>query len=244
MAVTGASGRLGTVVCSVIEQLDGYELVAELSSSSTLSHVSADILVDVSHPDATEDIVIDAVGRGMRVLVGTSGWTSDRVARLRSAIATSSPDAVVVIVPNFSLGSVLGTALAVQAAQYFDTVEIVETHHANKVDAPSGTAIRTAERIADSRSGKSTPHAPTPDFEARGELVEGIPVHSLRLPGVHAKQEVIFSGDGETLTITHDTTSSDAYRAGIRAALLALPTLEGVTVGLDEVLGIRIGAQH
>lgn len=244
MAVTGASGRLGSVVCSVVRELEGFELVAELNSSSNLADVNADILIDVSHPDATEAIVTEAAVRGMRVLVGTSGWSQSRVTALRATLADHAPDAVVVIVPNFSLGSVLGTALATQAARFFDAIEIVETHHANKADAPSGTAIRTAERIVESRSGLANLSAPTPDYAARGELVEGIPVHSLRLPGVHAKQEVIFSGEGETLAITHDTTSPDAYRAGIRAALLALPTLRGVTVGLDEILGIQFGAEH
>lgn len=244
MAVTGASGRLGTVVCSVINELDGYQLVAELGSSSRVSDVSADILVDVSHPSASEGIVREAAARGMRVLVGTSGWTSDRVRTLRATLSETAPDAVVVIVPNFSLGSVLGTAISAQLATFFDTVEIVETHHAEKVDAPSGTAIRTAERIAEHRAGLPAFTAATAEFDSRGELVQGIPVHSLRLPGVHAKQEVIFSGDGETLSIVHDTTSPAAYRAGIRAALLALPNLSGVTVGLDEVLGIRFGSSN
>lgn len=244
MAVTGASGRLGSVVCSVIHGLDGYELVAELGSSSRVSDVTADILVDVSQPSASEAIVLEAVARGMRVLVGTSGWTGDRVRALRTTLSESAPEAVVVIVPNFSLGSVLGTALSAQLATFFDSVEIVETHHADKVDAPSGTAIRTAERIAEQRDGLPAFSAATPDFASRGELVEGIPVHSVRLPGVHAKQEVIFSGDGETLSIVHDTTSPAAYRAGIRAALLALPTMSGISVGLDEVLGIRFGSSN
>lgn len=244
VAVTGASGRLGSLVCEVVEQLDGFTLAARLNSSSLdLETFEADVLVDVSHPDVSERIVTAAVKRGISVLIGTSGWSAERIAKL-SAVVDTAPDGTgVIVVPNFSLGSVLGTAVAAALAPYFDAVEIVEAHHAEKVDSPSGTAVRTAERIAAARvdAGLGAVNAPFDDQMARGESVDGIPVHSLRLPGVVAKQDVVFAGEGETLTITHDTTSQEAYRAGIRAALRALPDARGVTVGLDRALGITLG---
>jgi 4-hydroxy-tetrahydrodipicolinate reductase len=146
----------------------------------------------------------------------------------------------VIVVPNFSLGSVLGTALAQFAAPYFDSVEIVEAHHAGKVDSPSGTAVRTAELIVAARAveGRVDLDAPFADQTARGELIAGVPVHSLRLQGVIARQEVRFGGAGEVLTITHDTHSPDSYRAGIRAALEAIGGSSGLVVGLDRILGI------
>lgn len=245
VAVTGASGRLGSLVCEVVEQLDGFALVEKLNSSSAnLETFEADVLIDVSHPKASERIVTAAVNRGISVLVGTSGWSADRIAKLAAAVEAAPAGTGVIVVPNFSLGSVLGTAVAAALAPYFDAVEIVEAHHAEKVDSPSGTAVRTAERIAAARADAGQPPVVTPFAEqtARGETIAGVAVHSLRLPGVVAKQDVIFAGEGETLTITHDTTSQEAYRAGIRAALLALTETTGVTVGLDRALGIRIGA--
>lgn len=237
IAVAGATGRLGTLVCQVVEETPGLELVARLTSASPVSDgAEADVLVDVSHPDASAEIVNRALRRHQKIVIGTSGWSADRLQQLRERLA-EQPGAGVIVVPNFSLGSVLGTALARIAAPHFDAVEIIEAHHPNKVDSPSGTAVRTAELISEARSGKPT-EAPFAEQSARGELVAGIPVHSLRLAGVIAKQEVRFGGPGEVLSITHDTHSNEAYRAGIRAALAAAPEAVGLTVGLDALLGI------
>ena len=245
VAVAGATGRLGRLVCEIVEQTEGFELVSKLTSMSTQADYEAlavDVMIDVTHPGVSEGIVTAALSRGINVLVGTSGWSAEKITRLDAVLATAPSSTGVIVVPNFSLGSVLGTALAAAAAPYFDSVEIVETHHAAKVDSPSGTAVRTAEQISAARVEAASPRieAPNTDQPARGDLIAGIPVHSLRLPGAIAKQEVQFSGEGETLSIIHDTTSSDAYRAGIRAALLALPAARGVTVGLDNVLGISL----
>ncbi|WP_449283677.1 4-hydroxy-tetrahydrodipicolinate reductase [Leucobacter sp.] len=237
VAVTGARGRLGSLVCEVVEEHPGFELVARLNSASDPEEgAGARILVDVSHPDASPDIVERALERGQRVIVGTSGWSADRLERLRERVA-EVPGAGVIVVPNFSLGSVLGTALATIAARYFDAIEVIEAHHPGKVDSPSGTAVRTAELMAEARQGRPV-EAPFAEQPARGQLVAGIPVHSLRLAGVIAKQEVRFGGAGEVLTVTHDTHSNESYRAGIRAALEAAATADGLTVGLDRVLGI------
>lgn len=243
VAVAGATGRLGALVCDVVEQLDGYELTETLNSRSTnLDTFSADILVDVTRFDVSERIVNAAINRGISVIIGTSGWSAERVSNLQTLVVAAPENVGALVIPNFSLGSVIGTALSAAIAPYFDAVEIVEAHHAGKVDSPSGTAVRTAERIAHAREGHPPFDAPNTDQAARGELVEGIPVHSLRLPSIVAKQDVVFSGAGETLTITHDTTSQEAYRAGIRAALLAAPSATGVTVGLDALLGIDFGS--
>lgn len=237
VAVAGATGRLGSLVCEVVEEHPGFELVARLNSASGPEEgATARILIDVSHPEASPAIVERALGRGQRVIVGTSGWSADRLARLRELVA-ATPGSGVIVVPNFSLGSVLGTALACIAAPYFDAIEVIEAHHPGKVDSPSGTAVRTAELMAEARDGRPV-DAPFAEQPARGQLVAGIPVHSLRLAGVIAKQEVRFGGAGEVLTVAHDTHSNESYRAGIRAALDAAVTAEGLTVGLDRVLGI------
>lgn len=244
VAVAGATGRLGTLVCDVVEQSADTELVARLTSSSGVDDgADAQVLVDVTHPEVSPAIVERAVRRGQKVLVGTSGWSAARLEELQR-IVDSVPGSGVIVVPNFSLGSVLGTALAQIAAPYYSSIEVIEVHHPGKVDSPSGTAVRTAELMAHARTaaGAADLDAPYAEQPARGELIEGIPVHSLRLAGVVAKQEVRFGGPGEVLSIVHDTHSNDAYVAGITAALAAIPTVEGLTVGLDRVLGIRAGA--
>lgn len=245
VAVAGATGRLGELVCEVVERLDGYALTETLNSQSTnLDTFSADVLVDVTRFDVSERIVSAAINRGISVIIGTSGWSAGRLSNLETLVAAAPENVSALVVPNFSLGSVLGTAISAAIAPYFDAVEIVEAHHAGKVDSPSGTAVRTAERVAHAREGHEPFHAPNTDQQARGELVAGIPVHSLRLPGIVAKQDVVFSGAGETLTITHDTSSQEAYRAGIRAALLAVPSSTGVTIGLDAILGIDFSSNN
>ncbi|QIM18822.1 4-hydroxy-tetrahydrodipicolinate reductase [Leucobacter coleopterorum] len=236
VAVAGATGRLGRLVCEIVEADPAYELVAKLSSRSDAEEgAEAQILVDVSHPDASPAIVERALSRGQRVLVGTSGWSEAKLGPLRERIA--GLDAAVIVVPNFSLGSVLGTVLSQIAAPLYDSIEIIEAHHPAKVDSPSGTAVRTAELMAAARDGKPVA-APFAEQPARGELVAGIPVHSLRLSGVVAKQEVRLGGPGEVLSISHDTHSDEAYRAGIVAALAALQAASGLTVGLESVLGL------
>ncbi len=240
VAVAGARGRLGSLVCQIIEEHPAFTLGAQLSSASgPEAGADAQVLFDVSHPDASPEIVTRALRRGQRVIIGTSGWSAARLESLQRLI-DEIPGSAAIVVPNFSLGSVLGTALATMAAPYFDSVEIIESHHPKKVDSPSGTAVRTAELIARARDarGLDAIEAPFAEQGARGELIAGIPVHSLRLSGVIAKQEVRFGGSGEVLSITHDTHSSDSYRAGIRAALEGIGAAEGLTVGLDRLLGI------
>lgn len=237
VAVSGATGRLGEFVCGIVEDHPDFELTARLSSASPADEgADASVLFDVTHPDVSPAIVERALRRGQRVIIGTSGWSAERLDGLR-AVVEELPGAAVLVVPNFSLGSVLGTMLSTIAARHFDSIEIIEAHHAGKVDSPSGTAVRTAELIARSRDGRA-PEAPFAEQEARGQLVAGVPVHSLRMRGVVARQEVRFGGEGEELMITHVTHSNDSYRAGIRAALEAVSGLEGLVVGLEHVLGL------
>lgn len=240
VAIVGATGRMGRLIADVISGLPDFEVSAELDSSSDLADMlGADIVVDVTSPAVSPDIVSFAIANGMKVLVGTSGWSADRLDTLQKQV-DDTPGAAVMVVPNFSLGSVVGTFLATVAAQFFESIEIVETHHVGKADSPSGTAIRTAEQIAAIRRESGGTIAPHANQSARGQLVDGVPVHSLRLHGVHAHQEVIFGGQSETLTISHDTHSHAAYRDGITHALTYLTSHDGLTVGLDQVLGLDV----
>ena len=237
VAVTGATGRLGSFVCDVIEAHPDFQLVARLTSASGENEgAQAQVLFDVTHPQVSPEIVRRALDRGQRVIVGTSGWSAEKLDELQDFVA-AKPGAAALVVPNFSLGSVLGTMLATIAAKHFDSIEIIEAHHAGKIDSPSGTAVRTAELIAAAKGGVGV-EAPFADQAARGQLVAGVPVHSLRMQGVIARQEVRFGGAGEELVVTHVTHSKDSYQAGIRAALEAIGTLEGLVVGLEHVLGL------
>lgn len=238
VAVVGATGRMGALVCRLVEESADFELAARLGSSDPLTAMlDADVVVDVSVPAASPTVVGFAVENGLNVLVGTSGWSSERRELLTSTLA-SRPDAGVIVVPNFSLGSVLATRLSTIAARFFDSIEIVETHGPTKLDSPSGTAVRTAELMSGSRAGLGPVGAAHADQRARGQLVAGIPVHSIRMSGAVANQEVHFGGNGETLTITHDTVSLAAYESGIMLALHALPAARGLTIGLDSLLGL------
>jgi 4-hydroxy-tetrahydrodipicolinate reductase len=241
VALVGGTGKLGSIIRSVIDGLDGFEVSRVLTSSSDLVELAgADLIVDASVPSVSVEVVRAATERGINVLVGTSGWSQERIALVRPLVDAAGTG--VVFIPNFSLGSALGTALAAAAAPFFASAEIIEAHRDTKIDSPSGTAVRTAELMADARTEKGPVSAPHADQRARGQRVAGVPVHSLRRPGVVAKQEVILSGPGESLTITHDTVdSAAAYAPGIRLALPFARDARGVVVGLENVidLGLR-----
>ena len=237
----GGTGKLGGIIRSVIDAEPGFEVVAVLGSQSDLSELdSADLVVDASTPSVSIDVVRAAIERGLNVLVGTSGWSNERIALVRPLVEAAGTGAV--FIPNFSLGSVIGTALAAAAAPHFPAIEIVEAHRETKVDSPSGTAVRTAELIAAARAEVGPVASPHVDQRARGQQVASVPIHSLRRPGVIARQETILSGPGESLTIVHDTVDPAlAYAPGIRVALAAARDARGVTVGLDALidLGLR-----
>ena len=234
VAVVGASGKLGSLVCRLINESEDFTLAAQLGSQSDLSEMLvADIVVDVSLPSISRKVLEFAVENGKSIMIGTSGWSAERINQVEPLIE-SHPEVGVIFISNFSLGSALSAHLATLAAKHFDSIEIIEAHGIHKVDSPSGTAVSTAERIGKVRDQDvQAPHA---DQRARGQLVAGVPVHSLRMEGVVAKQDVIFGGNGETVTITHTTLSDRSYEAGIMAAIRALPGLSGKIVGLDRVI--------
>lgn len=240
VALVGGTGKLGTIIGAVIDELEGFEVTRVLTSASDLSELAgADLVIDASTPQISIDVVRTAVEHGLNILVATSGWSAERIALVRPLVEAADTGAV--FIPNFSLGSVLGSALAAAAAPYFGSAEIVEAHRETKVDSPSGTAVRTAELIAAARAAQGPVSAPHADQRARGQQVGSVPIHSLRRPGVIAKQEVILSGPGESLTFTHDTTDPAlAYAPGIRLAVPYAATASGVVVGLENMLDIGI----
>jgi 4-hydroxy-tetrahydrodipicolinate reductase len=238
VAVVGASGRLGSVACDVIAQQSDLVLAAQLNSRSDLDEMlGSDVVLDVTTPGVSATVVDHAIRAGLDVVVGTSGWSEERLRTLRALLA-EHPERGVIVVPNFSVGSVLATHFATIAARFYESIEIVEGHHAAKVDSPSGTAVRTAELIARARAEIGPVVAPHVDQRARGQQVAGVPVHSLRLQGVVAQQEVHFGGDGEVLTLRHQTQSASSYEQGILAAVRAATAHTGLTVGLDTLIGL------
>ena len=235
VAVVGATGRMGRLISGIVQTDPAFQLGPALHRGDDLTALAeADLVVDVTAPQHSPTVVTAAMTAGRPILVGTSGWSEERLRTLRTGRTDRSP--AVLVVPNFALGAVLAGMFAEQAARWFDSVEIVEAHHPGKTDSPSGTAVATAERIAAARGELGPVVAPHTDQRARGQQVGSIPVHSVRLAGLLARQEVLFGGRGEVLTIRHETSSPDAYTAGIRLALAALPALTGVTVGLESLL--------
>lgn len=243
VALVGGTGKLGTIIRAVINEVGGFEVARVLTSSSDVSELDGvDLVVDASTPQVSIDVVRAAVERGINVLVGTSGWSAERIALVRPLVEAAGTGAV--FIPNFSLGSVLGSALSAAAAPFFDSAEIVEAHRETKIDSPSGTAVRTAELIAAARSEQGPVRAPHADQRARGQQVASVPIHSLRRPGVVARQDVILSGPGESLTFTHDTVDpAQAYAPGIRLALPFAIDARGVFVGLENMIDIGIQAR-
>lgn len=238
VAVVGATGKMGQLVSQIIRSSEDFELVAEIDSRGELAEMlGADIAVDVTLPAVSQSVVEFAVAHGISVLVGTSGWSGDRIATLERTI-TGNLAVGVIIVPNFSIGSVLATAFATMAARFYDSIEIIEAHHASKVDSPSGTAVRTAELIGAARAGLGPVAAPHADQRARGQQVASVPIHSLRMHGVVAKQDVIFGGNGEVLTLSHETLAPSSYEPGILIALRATVGVRGVVVGLDKLIDL------
>jgi 4-hydroxy-tetrahydrodipicolinate reductase len=201
----------------------------------------AEVVVDFTVPDAVMDNIAWCAERGIHVVVGTTGFSEERLERVRELTA-ARPGVGVLVAPNFSIGAVLMMHFAEQAARFFESAEIIELHHPDKVDAPSGTAQATAGRIAAARAQAGL--GPVPDATttglpgARGADVQGIHVHGVRLRGLVAHQEVLFGAAGETLTIRHDSLDRAGFMPGVLAAVRAVPGLPGLTVGIDRLLGL------
>lgn len=244
VAVLGAKGRMGSTSVGAIGAADGLEVVAEVDVDDSLDLLverGAEVVLDFTQPHVALDHVLWCVERGIHVVVGTSGFDDARIEQVRAALG-DEPAVGVLVVPNFSIGAVLMMKFAASAAPWFESVEVVEMHHPDKIDAPSGTATRTAELIAEARRRAGSdplPDATTSDPDgARGATVAGIPVHALRARGYVASQEVVLGGAGETFTIRHDSHDRESFMPGVVAAVRAAPTRPGLTVGLDDVLGL------
>jgi 4-hydroxy-tetrahydrodipicolinate reductase len=236
VAVVGATGRMGKLALELIDAAQDMQLHSAIDSKIELSEIlGADVVFEVTRLEVSEKVLDFAIANGMKVVVGTSGWSAAKLAELQKKVSTN-PAAGILLIPNFSIGSMLASSFAAQAGKFFDSIEIVEAHHAGKIDSPSGTAVRTAEMIAESRKGMTQPLLPGVGQEARGEVVAGIPIHSLRIDGVSAKQDVLFGGNSELLTISHETTSVSAYAHGILLTLRAAQNHRGLLVGLQSVV--------
>ena len=236
VAVVGATGRMGKLVLDLIDASQHTSLHAALDSKSELSEVlGADVVFEVTRLEVSEQVVDYCVANCLKVVVGTSGWSAQKLAALEGKLA-ASPSAAVLVIPNFSIGSMLASSFAAQAAKFFDSIEIVEAHHAGKIDSPSGTAVRTAEMIQEARKGMTQPLIAGVGQTARGEVVAGVPIHSLRLAGVSAKQDIHFGGTSEVLTISHEVSSINSYSHGIMASIQVAAKASGLLVGLQSVI--------
>ena len=242
VAVIGAGGRMGAEACAAIEAEDGLELVGRFGRGDDLGDLGgAEVAVELTVPDASPANVAHCVDRGVHVVVGTTGWDEERLSALEAQLA-EHPEVGVLVAPNFAIGAILMMQFAAQAARFYESVEVVELHHPAKVDAPSGTAARTARLVAEARRGAGLgdiPDATTHDPDgARGARVDGIPVHSVRLRGLVAHQEVLLGNAGEVLTVRHDSFDRASFMPGVVEGIRGVPEHPGLTVGLEHYLGI------
>ncbi|MDT3443122.1 MULTISPECIES: 4-hydroxy-tetrahydrodipicolinate reductase [unclassified Pseudofrankia] len=243
VGVLGARGRMGATVCAAVEAADDLALVAAVDAGEDRSALSkAGVVVDFTHPGAVMDNLRWCIDNGLHAVVGTTGFDDGRLATVRGWLA-ANPGVGVLVAPNFGIAAVLMMRFAAQAARFFESVEIVELHHPNKADAPSGTARRTAELVAAARReaglDPAGPDATTTALDgARGASVDGVPVHAVRLSGLVAHQEVLLGGSGETLTIRHDSLDRSSFMPGVLLAVRQVPARPGLTVGLDPLLDL------
>ncbi len=244
VGVLGARGRMGSETCRAVDAADDLDLVAMVDAGDWLFSVAdagAQVVVDFTHPDVVLDNIRWCIDEGIHCVVGTTGFDAEKIATVRRWV-DEAPGVGVVIAPNFAIGAVLTMRFAETAARYFESVEVVELHHPGKADAPSGTAVRTAELIAAARAEAKA--GPAPDATsvaldgARGASVSGVPVHSVRLAGLVAHQEVLLGTVGETLTIRHDSFDRVSFMPGVLLAVRSVASRPGLTVGLESLLGL------
>jgi 4-hydroxy-tetrahydrodipicolinate reductase len=242
VAVFGARGRMGSEVCRAVEAADGLELVAAVDLGDDREPVkAAAVAVDFTHPDAVLDNLSWCIEHSIHAVVGTTGFTDQRLDEVRALLARH-PAVGVLVAANFSIGAVLMMHFAAKAAAFYESAEVIELHHPNKADAPSGTATATARQIAAARAAANLPAPPDATVQelagARGAQVDGIRVHGVRLRGLVAHQEVLFGAEGETLTIRHDSLDRVSFMPGVIAGIRAVGSRPGLTVGIDSILGI------
>jgi 4-hydroxy-tetrahydrodipicolinate reductase len=244
VGVIGALGRVGASIVEAVAAAPDLELAAAIDkgdSLETLVESGCEVVVDFTHPDVVLGDVEFLVSHGIHAVVGTTGWDVERYQRVSGWLA-ESPSTGVLIAPNFAIGAVLMMRFAAQAAPFFESVEIVELHHPNKVDAPSGTAAATARAVAKARREAGSPAMPDATTQsldgARGTEVDGVPVHSVRLRGLVSHQEVLLGGAGETLTIRHDSMNVSSFAPGVLLGVRTVASHPGLTIGLDAYLGL------
>jgi 4-hydroxy-tetrahydrodipicolinate reductase len=244
VGVLGARGRVGAEVCRAVEAAADMAVVAAIDVGDRMADLAdarAEVVVDFTHPDAVLDNIRFCVDRDIRCVVGTSGFGADKLDTVREWLAPK-PSLGVLIAPNFALGAVLSMRFAELAARYYPSVEIIELHHAGKADAPSGTAAHTAKLVAQARASAGldrSPDATTSEVDgARGALVSDVRVHSVRLSGLVAHQEILFGGEGETLTIRHDSLDRKSFMPGVLLGVREILDRPGLTVGLENVLSL------
>jgi 4-hydroxy-tetrahydrodipicolinate reductase len=243
VGVLGARGRMGREACATVDSAADTELSARVDQDDSLDALlGCDVVVDFTHVAAVMGNLRWCVEHDLNVVVGTSGFGDDRLAEVKAWIG-QKPELRVLVAPNFSVGAVLMMRFAAQAARFFDSAEIIELHHENKMDAPSGTALRTAGLIGAARTKAGLGAPPDATKEelpgARGASVDDIRVHSIRLAGLVAHQEVLFGGHGETLTIRHDSLDRASFMPGVLLAIRGLASLPpGLSVGIEPLLGL------
>jgi 4-hydroxy-tetrahydrodipicolinate reductase len=244
VGVLGARGKVGTAVRRAVEEADDMELVASVDADDpieALVEADARAVVDFTHPDVVMDNLEFCIRHGIHAVVGTTGFDDARLGQVQGWLS-SAPGTGVLVAPNFSIGAILMMRFAAEAAGFYESVEVVELHHPDKVDAPSGTARRTASLIATARreaGADPVPDATSTSLDgARGAEVEGIRVHALRVRGLVAHQEVILGGPGETLTIRHDSMDRVSFMPGVLLGLRRIGSAPGLTVGLEAFLDL------
>ncbi|MGN6723269.1 MAG: 4-hydroxy-tetrahydrodipicolinate reductase [Marmoricola sp.] len=242
VGVLGALGKVGREICTGVEAADGVELVARIDagdSLDTLLSAGVETIVDFTHPDVVMPNLLFCIEHGINAVVGTTGFTDERLATLREALG-DSPRSGVLIAPNFSIGAILMMRWSQEAARFYESAEVIELHHPTKADAPSGTATRTAQMIAAARRDAGLgpmPDATSTGLEgARGADVEGVRVHGLRVRGMIASQEVVFGSAGETLAIRHDTMDRASFVPGVLLGIRSIAANPGLTVGLEAFM--------
>lgn len=229
-------------MCDAVRAADDLTLSAEVDAGDALSLLTdsdTEVVIDFTHPDVVMDNLKFLIDNGIHAVVGTTGFTDERLDTVRSWLA-DHPESAVLIAPNFAIGAVLSMHFAQKAAPYFESVEVIELHHPHKADAPSGTATRTARLIAEARKGlPPNPDATSTGLEgARGADVDGVPVHSIRLTGLVAHQEVLFGTLGETLTIRHDSLDRTSFVPGVLLAVRQVANRPGLTIGIEPLLDL------
>jgi 4-hydroxy-tetrahydrodipicolinate reductase len=244
VGVLGARGRMGTEVVKAVNAADDLELVAMVDEGDWLFGIAdagAQVVVDFTRPDVVMDHIRFCIDQNIHCVVGTTGFDEARLATVAEWLEPK-PDVGVVIAPNFGIGAVLLMRFAQEAARFFPSVEIVELHHPHKVDAPSGTATRTARLVAAARRAAGLPSVPDATTDAlpgaRGADIDGIPVHAVRLTGLVAHQEVLMGAAGETLTFRHDSYDRASFMPGVLLAVREIAAHPGLTVGIESFLGL------